>query len=203
MAYVLGFFAVDGCITVNKRGGQYWSIQIADYDLLAAIKEAIGSSHMISNRSGEKGGLFRLQIGSIEICNDLRALGFSERKTMNMTVPLVSDEYFGDFLRGYFDGDGNVWTGKNNTARGGIGQTLLTAFTSCSRRFLAALHDRLSVCGVRGGSLYQLAKGYWRLSFSVRDSLKLYEIMYNDRTSESLYLKRKKDVFERYIALRP
>lgn len=26
MAYVLGFFAADGNMIVNKRGGQFWSI---------------------------------------------------------------------------------------------------------------------------------------------------------------------------------
>jgi len=43
MAYVLGFFAADGYITVNKRGGQFWCIQITDKKLLVSIREAIKS----------------------------------------------------------------------------------------------------------------------------------------------------------------
>jgi len=35
MAYVLGFFSADGYITINKRGGQFWCIQITDKKLLA------------------------------------------------------------------------------------------------------------------------------------------------------------------------
>ena len=34
MAYVLGFFATDGYITVNKHGGQFWCMDIADKKLL-------------------------------------------------------------------------------------------------------------------------------------------------------------------------
>ena len=48
MAYVLGFFSADGYITVNRRGGQFWCIQITDKKLLEQIKKAIESEHKIS-----------------------------------------------------------------------------------------------------------------------------------------------------------
>src|SRR5690349_12583518 len=72
MAYILGFFAADGYITLNKRGGKFWCIQITDKKLLEEIRLTIGSNHKISIRrnTGEK-SLYRLQIGSIEMCNDL------------------------------------------------------------------------------------------------------------------------------------
>lgn len=205
MAYVLGFFAADGYITVNKRGGQYWGIQIIDKNLLEEIKKVIGSEHAIGCKKGKENEstLYRLQIGSIEICDALRGLGFSEKKTNNMTLPGVPEEYVGDFIRGYFDGDGNVWVGKNNARRERSVDTILVMFTSCSESFLQSLKQRLILKGLKGGSLYSLKEGYFRLSLSVQDSLKLFEIMYNNSTSESLYLKRKKDVFEQFIAMRP
>ena len=96
MAYVLGFFSADGYITINKRGGQFWCIQITDKKLLERIKKAIKSEHKISARprSRNESALYRLQIGSIEMCNDLRKLGFSERKTKSLAVPNVPDKYF-------------------------------------------------------------------------------------------------------------
>src|SRR3989338_3517821 len=42
MAYVLGFFSAYGYITVNKRGGQFWCIQITDTKLLESIKNVVG-----------------------------------------------------------------------------------------------------------------------------------------------------------------
>ena len=96
MAYILGFFAADGYITVNKRGGQFWSIQIIDQGLLEQIKKAIGSDHKIGvrERRGNESTIYRLQIGSIEMCDDLRELGFNERKTKSLATPFVPDKYF-------------------------------------------------------------------------------------------------------------
>ncbi|MEK7144930.1 MAG: hypothetical protein AAB794_03715 [Patescibacteria group bacterium] len=40
MAYVLGFFAADGYMTLNKRGAHFWSIQITDKNILEGIKKS-------------------------------------------------------------------------------------------------------------------------------------------------------------------
>src|SRR3990167_9212314 len=113
MAYVLGFFAADGYLVLNKRGANFWNIQITDGKLLWSIRKAMHSKHKISVRKG-KGSertAYRLQIGSKEMCGDLRCLGMSERKTKSLSVPCVPEKYFSHFVRGYFDGDGNIWVG--------------------------------------------------------------------------------------------
>ena len=53
MAYLLGFFAADGYITLNKRGANFWCIEITDKDLLYKIKDTIESEHKISERIGK------------------------------------------------------------------------------------------------------------------------------------------------------
>lgn len=201
MAYVLGFFAADGCITVNSRGGQYFAIQIADLNLLTIIRKVLGSEHKITRRVHlkNKGVFFRLQIGSGEICEDLRELGFAERKTKNMCVPLVPKKYFADFVRGYFDGDGNVWVGFVHKNKEKSNLTIQTMFTSCSLEFLKQLHKKLFNFGIKGGSIYVSKDKYCRLQLSVSDSLKLYNIMYNQDIKYGLFLERKRKVFDRYI----
>ncbi len=131
-AYVIGFFAADGYITVNKRGGEFWSIHINDKELLESIKKAIESEHTIGVRS-KKGSTiksYRLQIGSIEMCNDLRKLGFFERKTKSLVVPHVPSKYLSHFARGYFDGDGHVWMGQVHKGRNTKSLAIQTVFTS-------------------------------------------------------------------------
>jgi len=208
MAYVLGFFAADGYITVNKRGGRFWCIQITDKKLLESIKKVIEAEHKISTRLPRKLGeniLYRIQIGSIEMCDDLRKLGFSERKTKSLAIPNVPKEYFSDFVRGYFDGDGNVWMGyiHKNKNKKNLNLTITTIFTSCSFEFLKQLHMQLLERGIRGGSL-QLKGNYSRLQFSIKDSFKLYDFMYNKNVLDfkGLYLKRKKVIFEKFKSLR-
>ncbi len=201
MAYVLGFFAADGYVTIDKRGGHYWSIDIRDRPLLLKIRNAVGSGHAISRRQRKCKArtcyTYRLQIGSKEMCADLQALGFRHNKTNNMTVPFVPDELFGDFVRGYFDGDGHVWMGMNQ--KGGIRRflTIQTVFTSCSLIFLEQLSLRLETCGVGQGRISQGKGSYYRLRYSVRGSLKMHNFMYNGLTS-SLFLQRKRAVFEKY-----
>ncbi len=201
MAYVLGFFAADGYITVGKRGGYYWSIDIRDRLLLVKIRNAVGSGHTISQRKRKcQAGscyTYRLQIGSKEMCADLQALGFWYNKTNSMTVPFVPDELFRDFVRGYFDGDGHVWMGMNR--KGGIRRflTIQTAFTSCSLIFLEQLGLRLETHGVGQGRISRGKGSYYRLRYSVRGSLKMHNFMYNGLTSP-LFLQRKRAVFEKF-----
>lgn len=204
MAYVLGFFAADGYITVNRRGGQYWCIQITDKELLERIKEVMGSDHAISHRSSinpNERALYRLQIGSKKLCDDARFLGFSERKTKCLVVPNVPQKYFSAFVRGYFDGDGNVWVGRIHKNRRKSMQAIQVAFTSCSKIFLQEIHERLGRHGISNGGIY-CKKNAFRLQYSIRDSLALYRLMYT-REGGFMYLPRKKEVFERYLKMRP
>src|SRR3989344_4904646 len=113
MSYVLGFFAADGYVTLNRRGACFWSIQITDKKLLEEIRNTIESKHRITIRKGNTNNKtqYRLQIGSKEMCRDLQRLGINENKTKSMSIPCVPERYLHDFIRGYFDGDGNVWIG--------------------------------------------------------------------------------------------
>ena len=208
MAYVLGFFAADGYITVNKRGGQFWCIQITDKKLLESIKEVTKSEHRISVRLPKKSGesvLYRFQVGSIEMCEDLRRLGFSEKKTKSLAIPNIPKKYFSDFVRGYFDGDGNVWSGLMHKSRKTHTLVIQTVFTSCSGKFLEKMRERLQVFNIERGVLRQRKQGkgsYYRLVYSVLNSLKLYDFMYNELGTSKLFLKRKRSVFEEYIKMR-
>ncbi len=200
MAYVLGFFAADGYITHTKRGTNFWGIQITDKKLLYTIRNTIDSDHIISKRirPDKKSTIYRLQIGSKEMVEDLSNLGFCARKSNNINIPNIPKKYIADFIRGYFDGDGNVWVGYVHKERKTPLYVMQVSFTSISKKFLISLQKVLHEKGLLGGSIItHKTKNYSRLSFVSKDSLKIFKIMYNRETS--LLLKRKKDVFERFI----
>ncbi len=204
MSYILGFFAADGYMTINKRGGQYWAFDIGDYELIDKIKTVIKSNHKISVRKRKNGKYttYRLQIGSNEMCDDLKVLGWDERKTKRMRLPNIPNKYFSDFVRGYFDGDGNVWTGDIHKSRKTYSTTIQTVFTSCSKEFLGGMAEKLKNLYIDRGVLRHGKGEYYRLTYSVIGSLKLYDFMYNKLGTSPLFLKRKKDVFEKYIKMR-
>lgn len=201
MAYVLGFLYADGNIVQTKRGNHYIAIYSADKPLLVAMRRATQSAHKIALRNASAGHVYRIQVGSSEWFNDLKRIGLTPNKSKRMCLPRVPSEFFGDFVRGYFDGDGNVWVGFVHKDRKTPLRVIQVAFTSGSPAYLKSLHLRLKKQGVQGGSFHRPKAGnYARLAFSVFDSLKIYKIMYN--SPHKLYLKRKKIIFERFVQLR-
>lgn len=205
MAYVLGFFAADGYITVNKRGGQFWCFDIGDKKHIKQIRKIIQSDHKISirKRRGGKYITYRMQIGSVEMCDDLRQLGFSENKTKSLVVPNVSPKYFSDFVRGYFDGDGHVWVGLIHKERKTKTLVINTGFTSCSKKFLDALNKKLELFASSKGIIKRGNGDSYRLNFSIISTLNLYKFMYNrECIKNKLFLNRKKVIFEKFIKMR-
>ena len=200
MAYFLGFFCADGNIHVNKRGAHFFALQITDKEIVYAFRESLASNHCIGKRNKIKNHKqqYRLQIGSKEICDDLRKLGVKEQKAHTMALPKVPKKYFFDFVRGYFDGDGNVWVGQMNKQRKTKHIAIQTVFTSCSQVFLVGLKERLEQNGITGG--LSCRKGFFRLYYSIQGSLMLYRLMYH-KEIKNLYLSRKKAVFEKFIKM--
>lgn len=201
MAYVLGFLYADGNVVKTKRGTHFVAVYSADKEILVKMRNVFKSNHSISARRSSTGCVYRIQIGSKEWFADVSKLGLTPGKVRRMTLPKIPKPYFGDFVRGYFDGDGNVWVGIMNKNRTNPNKVLMSAFTSSSHAYLEALHQNLLAAGLRGGSLYRSKKdNFSRLSLSVQDSLKLHEIMYNG--AHKLYLKRKKLVFDGFVKMR-
>ncbi len=135
------------------------------------------------------------------MCDDLRDLGMRERKTKSLAVPNIPRKFFPDFIRGYFDGDGNVWVGYVHKDKATRLLVIRIVFTSCSMVFLETIKKRLEDLDLYGGVLSKGKGNYYRLTHSIHSSLKLYNFMYNQRVSggKSLFLIRKRRIFERYI----
>lgn len=202
MAYVLGFFTADGNMIRNKRGAHFIDFYITDRDILEKIKKLLGSNHKISIRDRRKVNPnykigYRLQIGSKMMFNDLINLGLMPNKSKVVRMPSVPSKYVSHFVRGYFDGDGHVSASEyQKKDRKNKSRIIITGFTSGSKIFLEGLRKVLKDYAVTKGGTFFYTQGY-RLCFSIQDSLKLYNFMYKD--SGTLYLDRKKVIFEHYF----
>lgn len=202
MAYVLGYFAADGSMIRHKNGGCFIEFTTTDRCLLEQLKLVTCASQKIAERPfrhPQWKTQYRIQIGSKQWFNDLLAHGFTPRKSKSMHFVKISAPYFGDFIRGYFDGDGCVYFKTHwVSARNRFCWVFTTSFTSGSREFLEALCESLRNYGVKGGHIARKERGF-ALVFSRHDSLALYRIMYNTGLVSSLYLPRKRDTFEEAI----
>lgn len=202
MAYVLGFFAANGNMIKNKRGAHFVSFYSTDKELLEKVRLNLKSDLKISAKKinakyPNHKQAYVLQIGSKEIFKDLINLGMVPNKSLTIKMPNVPKKFLSHFLRGYFDGDGHVSVSTyQKKDRKNKSTVIITGFTSGSEKFLEGLWKVLKEYKIiEGGTLYK-TDGH-RLCFSANDSLRLYNFMY--QKEKSLYLGRKKAIFERYF----
>ena len=200
---MLGYFAADGSMIENKRGGHFIEFTSTDAILIQNVQVATGSSHKITRR--ERGGnckmAYRLQIGSNRWFKELLALGFTPSKSNTLRFPKIPKQFEGHFVRGYFDGDGCIYSARLKYAdRVYKRWILLTLFTSGSQSFLVSLWGILKKYGIQGGSLVSKKRGF-ELKFSHNDSLALYQLMYHTTPTSALYLPRKRVKLERALKM--
>lgn len=204
MAYVLGYLYADGSLEDSPYiRGKYVRVTSTDQDRIDAIRSLLKSQHTVVRevQEGRRKPRFLLRIGSGRLFDSLIKNGVTPRKSLTMKFPIVPHLYFGSFVRGYFDGDGcariDVVHGKP--------KRLLSIFTSGSRLFLEVLHERLcNEVGLLGNGLYKHGStvGTYQLRYSTRDSLRLFNLMYPQGLRRKLHLRRKYDIFMRYLRLR-
>ena len=161
MAYVLGFLFADGYVFKNPRGSCFFCFCSTDREIIERIKKVIGSNHTvgIKNRNLQNKHwktCYTLQIGSKDIFNDLKnRFGIIQNKSLVIKFPKVPKDFFGDFIRGYFDGDGGVSFGRYwRINRQKWYWVLSTRFTSGSKRFINDLNESLKNY-IKGGHIHK------------------------------------------------
>ncbi len=204
MAYVLGYFAADGAMIKNNRGAHFIEFHSTDKILITHVRNAFKSSHRIGvrklNEMNEKWKpAYRIQFGSLKMFADLKARGFSQNKSKIILFPPVPAEYIGDFVRGYFDGDGNVYFKKHWAKdRDKERWVFSSRFISGSNTFLVGLHNALKTHGIKKGFIVKKSnRSGFELILSHRDSLALYRLMYHNVAATDLCLPRKRRIFKR------
>lgn len=115
MAYIVGVIAADGEVYINKLHNKYdLEITSVDVDWLDKIHKVMKAEHPLYKRAyqgknGKRSLVFRLRIGSKKLVNDLLKIGITPRKSLSLKFPTIPDQYLSHFVRGYFDGDGDMW----------------------------------------------------------------------------------------------
>ncbi|MDD4980480.1 MAG: LAGLIDADG family homing endonuclease [Candidatus Omnitrophica bacterium] len=199
MAYVLGYFAADGCMFINPRGSKYISFTSCDREILQKVKRMLGSEHKFSVKNRQNRNwkdAFTLQIGSKEMYQDLIKKGFMPKKASRFKLPAVPKKYMRHFIRGYFDGDGSVTYGyfKRKDRNNKMTSYLLTCLSSANLRFLRGISKVLKEnIGINGG--YIDKKG-GHLAYSKLDSIKLFQYIYTN-VNKGQYLERKYKKFRK------
>jgi predicted XRE-type DNA-binding protein len=190
-AYWLGFIYADGYVTQDRKLG----IRISndDYNHLEKFKNSINSNHKINvyNCSGgyskSSNKLCQLVLTSEINYLNLVKNGVEPRKSKILKFPDdLKKELIRHFIRGYFDGDGSVYT--SNTSNG-------VSFVG-TERFLESLKINLPTNSKVNPYKYK-NKDIFELKIGGGNNLKeIYNYFYKD---SSVFLDRKFEKFTNII----
>lgn len=120
-AYIFGFICADGHIEKDRLK---ITVSIKDKDILEKIRYNLQSNHPIKEIQRTNPydkterrflTLVELMIGSVELVKPLFNMGLTTNKTYTLNGNIlkhIPKYLIRDFLRGYFDGDGNVFFGR-------------------------------------------------------------------------------------------
>lgn len=126
-----------------------------------------------------------------KIVNDLKKYGVNSNKTYtdNYISPLIPQEYIHDFIRGFFDGDGNIWIDKKKN------KSLRYTIYNASYTLLNDIREELyknniySQIIADNRDLYKKTTNCYRLIIGgVANSYNFYKYLYDDNC---IYLERK------------
>ena len=143
-AYWLGFIYADGWVSRNKGISYTLGIELnaKDYKHLQKFNKSLHGNIPVKFRERYDKRFNRnfnaaiIKVYSKKMYNDLIALGCTENKSKNLSMPFIPEKYFNHFLRGYFDGDGSVYLNKNR-------KCLNFTFSSSSLEFLTQIKEKL------------------------------------------------------------
>ncbi len=123
-AYVFGFICADGHID-TKHHRIVIALQQTDVELLQKIRSVMDSSHPIVEHIQKRNPYTKanhliteqacISINGKDLIEPLIRVGLNSRKTYTLNgseISIVPKHLIRHFLRGYFDGDGNIVWGK-------------------------------------------------------------------------------------------
>lgn len=188
MAYLLGFYAADGCVYKDTNKIKL-TLASVDKPFLETIRKELSSNYPIRDYETKEGYFCSEFIfSSFQIKKDFANYNIIPLKTYNFKFPdKLKKEYYIDFIRGYFDGDGTV---------GMTGKALRWQICSHEKNVLEKIINYFSELEIPKVSIQkELNRNLYVIQYSTSSTKKIFDILYYENC---LCLPRK---FEKYQSL--
>lgn len=195
-AYAIGLLTSDGNLSSSGR-----HINLTSQD--KEIPEYARAIFAIDNKIGRKGRggsdfkkYYVLQFGSKQFYAFLLKIGLTPAKSKTLKMVHIPTKYFGDFMRGCFDGDGNISESVHPESKHLQLRVRISSASPVFLRWLLAEHRR--IWHIEGGWIYtDKKKSVGMLCFGKKDSIDILRRMYQHKSQ--YYLKRKYAIAEKYL----
>jgi hypothetical protein len=192
LAYACGLIATDGSLS---KDGRHINLTSKDVEQLETFKRCIGINNKIAWKSS---GSYRnsctyVQFGDVVLYKWLISIGITPKKTFTIGVVNIPDNYFADYLRGEFDGDGSTHAYWDTRWHSSV--SLYLTFVCASKKHLRWLRGGIKRMFKADGLIRCYTNHVPYLLFAKTEARKVFEAMYY---SDAIpFLKRKKDKFDR------
>lgn len=197
-AYAIGLLTTDGNLSTS---GRHIVLVSNDREQIMNLKKCLGITNKISKHvsgtSGSDG--FHIQFGDVVFYKFLVGLGIHPNKSKTIQDIAIPKNYFFDFLRGHFDGDGSFYSYFDKRWRSSF--MFYLTFVSASKNHISWIQDE--ICNrleIRGHITKARSSSVYQLKYAKADSLKLLPKLYYD--SHVVCLSRKRNKIEKATGLK-
>ncbi len=197
-AYAIGLLVTDGCLYSD---GRHINLTSKDEEQVKNFMKCLALDNKIGKKS--RGGelekkYFVVQFGDVLFYKFLGSIGVTSHKSKTLGAIKVPDEFFFDFLRGHFDGDGTFYSYWDPRWRSSY--MFYTVFLSASGSHIAwirtAIFKKLHLKG------YMTVTGktpMYEVKYAKAESLKLLPKLYYN--ADVVCLSRKRERIEKALAI--
>lgn len=187
LAYAIGLITADGSLSKNGRHINFTS---KDLDLIKTYQKCLGLEDIKIGRkssgyTSEK-RYYQVQFGDVLFYRFLVSIGLHANKSHTLDVLNIPDEYFFDFVRGEWDGDGTIY--RTQDKRWKSSYIISIAFASASKEFLLWLQVGINEKLGTSGFIKKGTRGY-QLCYAKQNSKLLLAAMFYKK--DLPYLSRK------------
>lgn len=187
LAYVVGLIAADGSLS---KDGRHINFTSKDLQLIKTFQRCLNLEDVkIGKKYGSKDKnrvYYQVQFGDVLFYDWLLSKGLFSNKSTTLASLEIPDQFFFDFVRGEWDGDGTIICCEDK--RWVNSYVVSIGFASGSISFLKWLQKEISARLQTTGHFHQ-GKRVFQLRYARRDSKKLFNAMFYKR--ELPHLKRK------------
>lgn len=200
LAYAIGLLASDGCLSPP---GHLIDLTSAEREQLKNFIACLDTPLTIAAKRGSTSRRYwRVQFKNVFFYDFLLSIGLTPAKSKTIGPLKVPDEFFWDFLRGVFDGDGSTYSYWDPRWRSSF--MYYVCFASASKKFAEWLRASIRrLDGARGhvtASRRSNDSVLYQLKYAKADGLRVLRRMYA-RRSGAVYLRRKRLKIDRMLSI--
>ena len=196
-AYAIGLIASDGNVS---KDGRHITFVSKDREQVENFAKCLDIENKVSlHKSGSTSrNSFRIQFGDVTFINFLKKIGITSAKSKTIWKISIPKEYFFDYLRGEFDGDGSIYSYWDKRWKTSF--MFYVCFASASRNHTIWLQNEInSHLNISGHITKSQNSSVFQLKYAKADSVKIIEKMYRD--SSNIHLSRKKLKIDKILAI--